>query len=157
MLSWESQIPHQEGFRAIADILGICDQLIIFISQGSTRIFNFFFKSSLESLALFIPMIIIIIILKHQSAQISRCWTDNFTLMNLSLMGLFFTSLLSWIANWLIWELFRFISFSLLISLRWNWCIASCKPCQLFLFRQSTDPNSILRHWGQLRRIKKMK
>lgn len=42
MLSSESQIPHQEGFRAIADILGICDQLIIFISQGSTRICNFF-------------------------------------------------------------------------------------------------------------------
>lgn len=34
MLSSESQIPHQEGFRAIADILGIYDQLIIFISQG---------------------------------------------------------------------------------------------------------------------------
>lgn len=56
-------------------------------------------------------MIIIIIILKHQSAQISRCWMDNFTLMNLSHMGLFSTSVLSWIANWLIWELFRFISF----------------------------------------------
>lgn len=42
MLSSESQIPHQEGFRAIADILGIRDQLIIFISQGTTRIFNFF-------------------------------------------------------------------------------------------------------------------
>lgn len=146
MLSSESQIPHQEGFRAIADILGICGQLIICISQGSTRIFNFFSSFPLK-VWLFIPMIIIIIILKHQSAQISRCWTDNFTLMNLSHMGLFSTSVLSWIATWLIWELFRFISFSLLISLRWNWCIASCKPCQLFLFRQSTDPNSVLRHW----------
>lgn len=100
-------------------------------------------------------MIIIIIILKHRSAQISRCWTANFTLMNLSRMGWFSTSVLSWTANWLIWELFHFINFSPLISLRWNWCIAGCKPCQLFLFRQSMTPDSILRHWCQLRRIKK--
>lgn len=99
-------------------------------------------------------MIIIIIILKHQSAQISRCWTGNFTLMNLSRMGWFSTSVLTWIANWLIWELFRFINFSPLMSLRWNWCIASCEPCQLFLFRQSMMPDSILRHWCQLGRIK---
>ena len=99
-------------------------------------------------------MIIIIIILKHQSARISRCWTGNFTLMNLSRMVWFSTSVLTWIANWLIWELFRFINFSPLISLRWNWCIASCEPCQLFLLRQSMMLDSILRHWCQLGRIK---